>query len=790
MRLRSPSMVTAVASAIAIALTLGIVPNPSPDPTPQTPLVRFEHQHALASASADKSRRLYDRWRQRHEAQGGDEAVRIALGPARAHRSALGEARGLATIDLVAGHAVVVAHGLDPAYPWDAWLVDNLPAPGASAALDPGDDARHLGRLVVEPGIGDAPVVLVAEGALSLDDGFEVDLVAVTRAGEPYADAVVISGMPQAFQRLYTRERQGRLTAYAEGDDRVIALADPPAASLARTLADALGTRAARAADTVVDADVVTDAMVAFGAELFVDETFDGNGRTCATCHPASNNFTLDPLFIAKLPPTDPLFVAERVPALATLEVSKLLRERALILENVDGFDRPGVLRSVPHTLAMSESLSPPTCVDPAGCDIAGIFTVPFGAYLNAIDGITSAASGFAPVSLDPFLEFPLERTGWSGDGAPGGGTLREFAIGAVVQHATLRLERVPGVDFRLPTDEELDALEIFQLSLGRSEDPDLRTMTFKDPVVARGFEIFSTNDTQGGTVQAGKCEVCHFNGGANSTPEVFGQILATAGVSSQFFSNSVFTTGVNDLAVDQTELTLPGVAPRDAGFGVTPQGAGDCITGRFDFSQGFPNFVPDDPPTPRGGFGTPGPPPFVPAGLCQELFNTPPLIEAADTPPVFHNNAFDTIEQAIAFYDSDAFNGEALNQLFIAGTDSAGIGIRLDPSSVNAIGKFLRVLNALENLRQSVELDEAALGAPSKDMRRQLLQRANDELEDAIEVLAPVKLHPVAIGHVQAALALNRVALAALLINAPWKPLVNQAVHRMQSARDDMVEP
>src|SRR5690606_7588280 len=140
----------------------------------------------------------YDRFRQRHEAQGGDRAVRIVLGPTRAHRSALGDARGLATIDLVAGHAVVTARGLDPALAWDAWLVDNLPAPGASVALDPGDDARFLGRLVAGPGADD-DIVLRAEGAVAIDDGFELDLVAVTRAGEPDADAVVISGMPQAF---------------------------------------------------------------------------------------------------------------------------------------------------------------------------------------------------------------------------------------------------------------------------------------------------------------------------------------------------------------------------------------------------------------------------------------------------------------------------------------------------------------------------------------------------------------------------------------------------------------
>ncbi|MFO0745987.1 MAG: hypothetical protein U1F43_09970 [Myxococcota bacterium] len=599
--------------------------------------------------------------------------------------------------------------------------------------------------------------------------------------------------MPQAYQRLYTREREGRLADYAAGDQPAIALSHDEPQSLGESIADLLATPQAKAAGTAVDADVVTDAMVAFGAELFVNETFNGNGRTCSTCHPASNNFTLDPLFIASLPASDPLFVAERVPALAGLEVPVLMRQRALILENVDGFDRPGVLRSVPHTLAMSESLSPPTCVDPDGCDIpvgpGQFITLPFGTYANLIDGITPEASGFPPVSIDPFLEFPMERTGWSGDGAPGGGTLREFAIGAVVQHATKRLNRVAGVDFRLPTDEELDALEVFQLSLGRSEDPDLRAMTFKDPVVTKGFEIFSTNDTQGGTVQAGKCEICHFDGGANSTPEVFGQILGRFGLPTQFFSNSVFTTGVNDLAVDQAALIAPGVAPRDAGFGVRAQGQGQCVTGHFDFSQGFPNFIADNPSHAHGGFGTPGPPPFVPAGLCQELFNTPPLVEAADTPPFFHNNAFDTLEQAIAFYSSKAFNREPLIQLFVAGTDSGGIGIDLDASSVNAIGKFLRVLNAVENLRESTELDQGALTAPTKSMRRQLVQRAIDELEDADEVLAAVQLHPDAIGHIRTAIALGRLADAALLAGLPWKPLVNQALAQMAQARGDMVQ-
>jgi hypothetical protein len=50
---------------------------------------------------------------------------------------------------------------------------------------------------------------------------------------------------------------------------------------------------------------------VCAGARVFFDETFGGNGRTCGTCHPAQNNFTLDQPFIASLPATDPLFVAD-----------------------------------------------------------------------------------------------------------------------------------------------------------------------------------------------------------------------------------------------------------------------------------------------------------------------------------------------------------------------------------------------------------------------------------------------------------------------------------------------
>lgn len=106
------------------------------------------------------------------------------------------------------------------------------------------------------------------------------------------------------------------------------------------------------------------DELIARGGELFFKETFGGNGRTCGTCHPAENNFTLDPAFIAKLPARDPLFVAEFNPALKSgFESPALMREFALIRENLDGQDdleNKFVMRGIPHVLAMRNSVASP----------------------------------------------------------------------------------------------------------------------------------------------------------------------------------------------------------------------------------------------------------------------------------------------------------------------------------------------------------------------------------------------------------------------------------------------
>lgn len=371
------------------------------------------------------------------------------------------------------------------------------------------------------------------------------------------------------------------------------------------------------------------DELIARGRDLFFKETFGGNGRTCGTCHPASNNFTIDPAFIAKLPPTDPLFVAEFNPALRTgFENPRLMREFGLIRENLDGFgdlDKTFVMRGVPHVLSMRVSIDSP--------------------------------------------QGP--RTGWSGDGAPGDGSLRSFATGAVIQHFTKTLNRVPGVDFRLPTDAELDALEAFQFSLGRQTDLQL-PLPLKGAVAKRGQEIFLDNSL-------GKCNICHSNAGAIARP------------GSANLGNANFNTGVED---------LPDQPARLGG-----------------------ELVPED-----DGLGTPG----------DKTFNTPPLVEAADTAPFFHNNSVATLEGAVGFYDGDAFNESPAGQ-FLKSIDPKKKGIEIDTTQIQAIAAFLRVLNAIENIRQTQTLlDETLMNPPPRrETPRELLERARALLEGALRVLA-----------------------------------------------------
>jgi mono/diheme cytochrome c family protein len=379
--------------------------------------------------------------------------------------------------------------------------------------------------------------------------------------------------------------------------------------------------------------------LVEQGRKLFFEETFDGNGRTCGTCHPATNNFTIDPDFIADLPADDPLFVDVR-----GLENPDLLK-KGLILENLDGFARAGVMRGVPHNLAM-------------------------------------------PTSMKSGLPGIKEATGWSGDGSPGG-TLREFTVGAIFQHLPKTLNREPGVDFRLPTARELDAIEAFMLSVGRQTDVDLDGMSFSDPFVEEGRQLFLG---QLGINRA--CNACHANAGAKASFNGF---------------NANFDTGTRLL----TQGKYGDGASPDGGFGAAPERA-------------------------DGGYG-------------DGTTNTPPLIEAADTGPFFHNNSADTLEDAIAFYGSKTFADSPAGQ--------SGGAFLFAPGDIEAIGALLRTLNALENIRYSNVVSDQAQRTvpPAAAMAR--IEEVIADTEDAIEVLTAKSLYPNAVEKLRRALAMEEQA-------------------------------
>jgi hypothetical protein len=130
------------------------------------------------------------------------------------------------------------------------------------------------------------------------------------------------------------------------------------------------------------------------------------------------------------------------------------------------------------------------------------------------------------------------------------------------------------------------------------------------------------------------------------------------------------------------------------------------------------------------GGFGRVG---TLANGFGDGTFNTPVLIEAADTPGFFHNNAVDTLEAAIAFYQGPSFNGSPAGAL-------AG-GITLEGTEVEALGKFLRVINSIENLNSTIDLLQRARRAGFAQ-GRELINIALAELDDAFDVLREGHVH------------------------------------------------
>ncbi len=430
--------------------------------------------------------------------------------------------------------------------------------------------------------------------------------------------------------------------------------------------------------------------LVAKGEDIFFNETFGGNGRTCVTCHRPEDNWRITPAFIATLPDDDPLFVHEFRPEFReNFEKADLLREWGLVLMNPDGFD-----------------------------DLENDFVM---RTVNSLRSVRTSIEGMPHEGMENQLDFMEPLTGWGGDGAPGDGSLRSFAIGAIIQHMPRTLAREPGVDFRLPTDEELDALEAFMLTLGRQEELSL-PLPLKGDLALRGQDLFIDRDNKNG-----RCNVCHINGGASSLQA---SVLPQGRVVN--LGSIVHATGEEFAPGKPTELI-----PLDDGYKDTHQ------------------------------------------------FNTPPVVEAADAGPLFHSGFVKSVEEAVDIYNLETFRksevGVALAKRFGTETD-------LSASEVLAIGAFLRVINALDNIRETTELLETSLekGILENERARELIRRAAYETEDAIIVLDGVNLHPLAVGSLRRAEELIHSAREATFSRSGH---VRDALVELQRAREILIE-
>jgi hypothetical protein len=239
------------------------------------------------------------------------------------------------------------------------------------------------------------------------------------------------------------------------------------------------------------------------------------------------------------------------------------------------------------------------------------------------------------------------------------------------------------GSDFRLATDGELDRIDTFMRRLGRTNELTLANITLTDAGAEAGRVRFLGSG----------CNACHGNAGANAS-------FGTGG-------NRNFNTGVETAR----HSDLAGFA-RDGGLGSTAN--------------------------PDGSFG-------------NGTFNTPPLIEAADTGPFFHTattvtgaTAFNTpvattIEDAIAFYGTDAFRN----------APNGNSNLIFSPAEITNVGKFLRALNATFNIAMARKRLDAAITVTAQfadtavNTQRQLMRLALIDLQDAAGVLNAVNLNP-----------------------------------------------
>ena len=377
------------------------------------------------------------------------------------------------------------------------------------------------------------------------------------------------------------------------------------------------------------------------GQRLFNQETFGGNGRTCATCHVATLNFRLTPANVAARFATlgttfDPLFIAEPSMNVNTLNLAAAVTyPDGAILTGVSSTGatvKAKVLARVSSTSYLIVGGASPAFKPGTGVNDGHVATVVVSVAAGDLTGLESPAKMRGPSTSPAFpqgraliLENPdgFDQPGvfrksphlqnlivTEPFGSENQLNLEDFTARAVMQHFPRSLARREGIDFRLPTAQELADLSAFQLSLLSAPELDLRTFA-RTAAQRSGQQAF----------QDVGCAGCH-------------QDSVLGGRGEEAFS---FATGVSNQPLNRND-GLPFEPPTDPVFGSIRQIA------------------------------------------------TPALINIRNNAPYFHDASAATLDDVINHYTSDNFGNSR---------DAAGFGGKLVVSAAQR-ANLLSFLNSL----------------------------------------------------------------------------------------------
>ena len=408
--------------------------------------------------------------------------------------------------------------------------------------------------------------------------------------------------------------------------------------------------------------------QVAQGGNLFNGETFQGNGRTCATCHIASLNFALPPSNIQSRFRTvsttfDPLFIGETKPSsfdagfdfnLNTLVLTDTVSSAAPCIGTLQGIITSGSGATAARAKVLAQ-ISPTTYLVYGGMNPALSGTVSdSNSCSGTVSSMTAGNLGVIAGSPVPGLEDPKRmRTSASTSFPQGRGlilenidgfppispvfrksphllnlnqrgnpfglsgsivTLQSFVTAAVTQHFPRTLTRNSfgsTPDFRLPTPDELAAMEAFMRAQEFPAGTDPNKFNLNRFVVTaaqqRGFNAF---------FGAAKCSLCHA-----------GTVFST----SAQLNTGVVNQVINSAAVDNLPCD-PGTACGSRAFSV------------------------------------------------RQLFNI------ANLGPFFHDNSAATLQDVLAFYNSSFFANSPGSTGFSGPINTVAIG----PTATDDIIAFL----------------------------------------------------------------------------------------------------